>query len=119
MVEATQPSTVVSQQSSEGGKDKYKKKRNLGSGTYGEAILVQSQITHKLWVIKIVEMRQMTVEERQKARDEARILKVLNHPNITSFRDVFKDKHMRLNIVMEFCDGGELHDEICQRKISR
>ena len=50
----------------------------------------------------------MSLEERTKARDEARILEVLNHPNIIRFKDVFKDKKLNLNVVMEYADDGEL-----------
>ena len=58
----------------------------------------------------------MTYEERTKARDEARILEVLNHPNIIQFKDVFKDKRMNLNVVMEYADDGELADKIKERR---
>lgn len=51
-------------------------------GAFGEAYLVRSRITQKLWVIKKVDMRPMEYEERAKAREEAKILEVLNHPNI-------------------------------------
>ena len=63
-------------------------------------------------------MNDMAYEERVKARDEARILEALNHPNIILFKDVFKDSRMNLNVVMEYADGGELADEIKRRKNS-
>ena len=47
-----------------------------------------------------------------KARDEAKILEVLNHPNIIKFKDVFKDNNMFLNLVMEYADDGELAAKI-------
>ena len=55
-------------------KDKYKKLKKLGEGSFGTAVLVQSQLTTKLWVIKQVDLTHMTQEERLKARDESRIL---------------------------------------------
>ena len=75
---------------------------------YGSAYLVESLINNKLWVIKRVDMNDMCIEERTKARDESRILEVLNHPNIIRFKDVFKDKKLNLNVVMEYADDGEL-----------
>lgn len=98
------------------GKDKYNLVKKLGSGAYGEAYLVQSRITQKQWVIKKIDLKDMTVEDRLKAKDEARILQVLNHPNIITFKDVFKDKKMFLNLVMEYADNGELNDEIIKRR---
>jgi len=99
-------------------KEKYKRKEKIGAGAYGNAYLVQSQLTQKLWVIKKVEMKDMSYEERVKPRDEARILEVLHHPNIIQFKDVFKDSKMCLNVVMEYADNGELADEIKRRKNS-
>ena len=58
----------------------------------------------------------MDHEERVKARDEAKILEVLNHPNIIKFKDVFKDRKLFLNVVMEYADDGELADKIRQKK---
>ena len=58
----------------------------------------------------------MQYEDRVKAANEAKILEVLNHPNIIKFKDVFRDKNFYLNLVMEYADGGELADMIKQRK---
>ena len=58
----------------------------------------------------------MEYEERKKAKEEARILEVLNHPNIIKFKDVFKDREQHLNMVMEYADDGELADKIKQKK---
>ena len=66
----------------------------------------------------------MPYEERVNARDEAKILEVLNHPNIIRFRDAFisrktkKDNRMLLNILMEYADDGELAKKIKQKKIA-
>lgn len=63
-------------------------------------------------MIKKVDLKSIDFEERIKARDEARVLECLNHPNIIRFKDVFKDKKLYLNIVMEYADGGCLNDKI-------
>ena len=39
---------------------------------------------------------------------EARILEVLNHPNIVKFKEVYKTKNQKMCIVMEYADGGDL-----------
>ena len=64
----------------------------------------------------------MSYEERVNARDEAKILEVLNHPNIIRFKDVFrstKGDNMYLNIVMEYADDGELAKKIVEKKKAR
>ena len=45
-------------------------------------------------------------------------MEVLNHPNIINFKDVFKDKKMFLNIVMEYADDGELSTKIKEKRKS-
>jgi NIMA (never in mitosis gene a)-related kinase len=50
----------------------------------------------------------MSEEERKETLREAKILEVLNHPNITRFREVYKTKKGKLCIVMDYCDGGDL-----------
>ena len=97
-------------------KDKYTKVSTLGRGASGTAHLVESAITGQRWVIKKVDMNDMTFKERVQARNEARLLECLNHPNITKFKDVFKDKKLHLNIVMEYADGGCLSDLISEHK---
>ena len=54
----------------------------------------------------------MDFEERVYTRNEAKILEVLNHPNIINFKDVFYDKKLFLNIVMEYADDGNLSMKI-------
>ena len=58
----------------------------------------------------------MDYNERIRARDEAKILEVLNHPNIIKFKDVFKDRKLFLNLVMEYADDGELATKILDKK---
>jgi len=50
----------------------------------------------------------MSEEERKETLKEAKILEVLNHPNITRFREVYKKKKGKLCIVMDYCDDGYL-----------
>ena len=69
----------------------------------------------------MVDITDMTYEERSNARDEARVLEVLNHPNIIRFHDVFVRKKkdinkMYLNIVMEYADDDELAVKIKNKK---
>ena len=69
-----------------------------------------------MWVIKTIDMKDMAREERPIAKNEAKILQVLNHPNIIRFKEVFKDRDVCLNIVMEWADGGDLGHIIRERK---
>ena len=97
-------------------KDKYSKKKKLCETASSSTYLVQSRVTKKLWVIKTLDLKDMPREQRPIAKMEARLLQVLNHPNIIQFKEVFKDKKIRLNIVMEWADGGDLGAMIKERR---
>jgi len=57
----------------------------------------------------------MSEEERRETLFEAKILEVLNHPNIVRFREVYKTKKGKLCIVMDYADGGDLQSKIKER----
>jgi NIMA (never in mitosis gene a)-related kinase len=50
----------------------------------------------------------MNSEERKETFREAKILEVLNHPNIIRFKEVYKTKRGQLCIVMDYADGKYL-----------
>ena len=47
----------------------------------------------------------------------ARILEALHHPNIVGFREVYATKKGNLNIVMEYCDDGDLARKVKDKSI--
>ena len=51
----------------------------------------------------------MSDDEKKETFREAKILEVLNHPNIIRFREVYKTKKGQLCIVMDFADGNFCH----------
>ena len=70
--------------------------------------MVECQSTKELAVIKQVDIGKMSENERQDTLKEAKILEVLNHPNVIRFREVYKTKKGKLCIVMDYADGGDL-----------
>jgi len=57
----------------------------------------------------------MSEEERRETLREAKILEVLQHPNIVRFREVYKTKKGKLCIVMDYADGGDLQGKIKEK----
>lgn len=47
----------------------------------------------------------MSEDEKRETFREAKILEVLNHPNIIRFKEVYKTKRGQLCIVMDYADG--------------
>ena len=91
----------------------YERLRTLGSGSYGEAVLVQRTVQGQTrqFVIKQVEATKMTPEELQKAEQEASVLRKLAHSNIIAYTASFIASG-KLCIVTEYADGGDLGDAI-------
>jgi len=102
--------------------DNYKRIRVLGKGGFGSAILVekrhgggggsQQQLVLKEVLLQPGAGHAKAIED---AKREASFLKSLHHPNIVSFIDSFAENG-NLYIVMEFADGGDLHQRITQLK---
>jgi NIMA (never in mitosis gene a)-related kinase len=63
-------------------------------------------------VIKKIDIAKMSDEEKRETFREAKILEVLNHPNIIRFKEVYKTKRGQLCIVMDFADGKCLEKEM-------
>lgn len=84
----------------------YKVIKKLGAGSFGTVMLVEKE--GKQYCMKKVDVRRMTQKERQAARDEAKILHRLQHPNIVHYEEQFIDGGT-LCIVMELAEDGDLH----------
>lgn len=54
----------------------------------------------------------MSEQEKKDTIKEAKILEVLQHPNIIRFKEVYKTKKGQLCIVMDYADGGDLQKKI-------
>ena len=93
----------------------YKKVSTLGTGSFGTAYLVQCQSNNEYAVIKQIDIACMSDDEKKETLKEAKILEVLNHPNIVRFREVYKTKTGKLCIVMDFADGGDLQSKIKEK----
>ena len=92
--------------------EKYRRVKILGRGSFGKAYLVENNFDKCMCVVKQMETTSMSVKERNDAEKEACLLKKLNHPNIIHFHEVFMTRRGRLCIVMDFADGGDLHQTL-------
>ena len=69
---------------------------------------MQAESDGALCVIKKIDIAKLSDQEKKETIKEAKILEVLNHPNIIRFKEVYKTKKGKLCIVMDFSDGGDL-----------
>lgn len=94
----------------------YTKIREIGSGSFGKAYLVQT--AGRSAVLKEVDMSRMDQLERAQAEGEVRVLQKLKHPYIVKYWESFVHSR-RLCIVMDYCDGGDLFKYITQQRRNR
>jgi NIMA (never in mitosis gene a)-related kinase len=106
-------------------KDRYKIIKVLGRGSYGEVWLVSplessigSKSKPRRCVLKRISIARSNDEKNElaAAEREAQLLSSLKHPNIVAYIESFRSRDHHLNIVMAFCEGGDLYTKIKYRK---
>ncbi len=66
--------------------------------------------------MKRINIQSTTHSTLKAAEQEARFLSTLQHPNIVRYIDCFQSWDSHLNIVMNYCEGGDLNTKINQKK---
>ncbi|CAF1132893.1 unnamed protein product, partial [Didymodactylos carnosus] len=101
-------------------KDKYNFIKQIGKGSYGEVWLVQplrsKQIKQVRKLIYLKQQNSAPQTELEAAEREAKLLSSLKHPNIVSYIESFRSVDNFLNIVMSYCEGGDLYTKLKERK---
>jgi NIMA (never in mitosis gene a)-related kinase len=107
-------------------RDKYKFLKKIGQGSYGEVWLVlpnnSSSIKSqtKQHVLKRLDLRPSsnnpTQNDIESAEREAKLLSTLKHPNIVAYIESFRSSDGFLNIVMAYCEGGDLYTKLKEKK---
>jgi len=102
--------------------DKYKFMECIGKGSYGEVWLVlpKKPSPHKSFrrqnVLKRLDLRQTLAADVEAAEREAKLLSTLEHPNIVAYTESFRSNDGFLNIVMAYCEGGDLYTRLKEKK---
>eukprot|EP00930_Biecheleria_cincta_P015676 TRINITY_DN12996_c0_g1_i1.p1 TRINITY_DN12996_c0_g1~~TRINITY_DN12996_c0_g1_i1.p1 ORF type:complete len:522 (+),score=141.17 TRINITY_DN12996_c0_g1_i1:38-1603(+) len=92
--------------------DSYKiEQKKIGEGSYGSVSICQHKFTNQKRAVKSLGKAQM--KDAEKFKEEIRIMKLLDHPNIVKLYETYEDKKM-VYLVMELCTGGELFDRIIE-----
>ena len=96
--------------------DVYRLGKLLGTGSYGEVRLCVNRGNSIKRAVKIIRKDLLTSPKQRESLDkEVNILKSLDHPGIIRVFEYFEEVK-RLYIVTEYCQGGELFDEIIKQK---
>lgn len=98
--------------------EQYSFLRPLGAGQYGnarEAVHNASGIHVAIKTINKSRFRFDRKYQSEAMRNEIKITRSLDHPNVIKLYDVFEDD-IELHLVMELCRGGELFDRIKSKR---
>ncbi|CAC9532938.1 serine/threonine-protein kinase [Leishmania donovani] len=93
---------------------KYERVRELGSGSFGKALLVRRVSDGQLLVAKRMDLAAMSEKDTKYATAEIQCLASCDHFAIIKYyEDYVAEPHML--IIMEFADAGDLNMQIKQR----
>ena len=87
----------------------------LGIGSYGTVYKVIKKNNNNIYVIKQISLFGLSKEEIKDVKLEAKILSAINSIYVVRYFESFEEKNF-LNIVMEYCDGGDLGKFIEENK---
>ncbi|KAJ9440304.1 putative serine/threonine-protein kinase A [Diplonema papillatum] len=88
-------------------RQRYRRIKVVGKGSFGEAVLVRSRDDGKRYIAKTIDCANMSEKDKQDVYREIKILADVNHPNIVKYKEHYEEGNM-LWIVMEYADGGDL-----------
>ena len=92
--------------------------RTLGQGAFSTVFLVKRKKDNKQYALKSIKMENLSKIEQHNSVNEVRILSSIVHPNIISYKESFWNwNNKTLNIIMEYCDDGDLESKI--KKMAR
>ena len=90
-------------------------KERLGTGAFGIAYKVLQKSNNNIYVIKQIPLLGLTYQQKKEAKLEANILSSVKSDYIVRYYESFEEKNY-LNIVMEYCNGGDLSQYINKNK---
>lgn len=92
----------------------YKELKFLGQGAGGEVLLVQERKTLRFFVLKRILFQGLGVVEKERTKQEVRVLQHLDHQNIVLYEASFSTS-THCHIIMEYCKNGSVEALILRR----
>ncbi|KAJ6242017.1 serine/threonine-protein kinase fhke-related [Anaeramoeba flamelloides] len=85
---------------------------SIGSGNFSTVKIGKDRKTGEKWAIKVIRKEGMGNNLRM-LENEIDILSRIDHPNIITLKEIYETKD-KVYLVMEYCDKGELFDDIVE-----
>merc|ERR1719361_2405873 len=86
----------------------------LGRGSFATVYLYSRRSDKKDFAVKVLQKKSLSDEDSSKIKEEIKIMKSTDHPNIVRLIDVF-DCKQKIQIVLELCTGGHLLERLGER----
>ena len=95
----------------------YKVIKLLGKGNYAFAYLVEKKISDikKYYVIKQIHFNDLSPSEKEEVKKEAKLLSQIKSDFVVKLYEFFEENN-QLNIVMEYCENGDLEKFLKETK---
>ena len=90
-------------------------KERLGIGAFGIVFKVLKKSNNNLYVIKQIPLLGLSHQQKNEAKSEVKILSSVRSNYIVKYFESFEENNY-LNIVMEYCDGGDLSEFLNKNK---
>ena len=103
-------STIVGECKNDAERD-YKKLQILGEGSFATVYAAQNRITDIMRAMKIIKKDKYNSGNELEIINEINILKTMDHPNIVKLFEFYSNEN-NYSIIMEYCKGGILSNEI-------
>ena len=97
-------------------RDRYKVESKLGQGAFGTALLVTDKVSNVKYVAKIMDLSQMTPEDKHRVKSEIDCLSQCDHVNIIRHIESYAND-TTLVLVTEYAAGGNLGNDIRTRVV--
>ena len=92
--------------------------KELGKGTYGVVYKAKKNNDNNIYVIKQISLEGLNQSQKNEVKLESKILKSIQSKYVVKYYESFEEDN-KLNIVMEFCECGDLNDFIEMQKKSK
>lgn len=89
----------------------------IGKGSFGTVYKIKRKADNNIYVLKQIGISHLSPQARNSAVNEVQILASLRNPYIVKYYESFVDRS-HLNIVMEYCEGGDL-DSYIKKHVNR
>lgn len=90
-------------------------REKIGRGTFSTVNLVEKKGDNsQRFAIKTIDKESLKPEERELIREEAKIIKALNHENIVKFFENYDD-YKKVYYVFELVEGGDLLEHVLSK----